>query len=113
VVEDQSLPHFLSYAQTNINLPKQLFWYVPPRGSSARRLISSNPHPILLLRNVRYAVGLTDIGISILILLLMVWFLPDRPFAWRTARLVSLLFAAFGAMQVYSVRPVTRGQKGM
>jgi hypothetical protein len=24
----QTLPHFLSYAQTNINLPKQVFWSV-------------------------------------------------------------------------------------
>jgi hypothetical protein len=26
VVDQQSLPHFLAYAHTNINLPKQLFW---------------------------------------------------------------------------------------
>ena len=25
-LETQSLPHFLSYASTNVNQPKQMFW---------------------------------------------------------------------------------------
>ena len=27
-IETQILPHFLSFAEANINKPKQLFWYV-------------------------------------------------------------------------------------
>jgi hypothetical protein len=51
----------------------------------------------------RYGVGLTDVAISILILVLMVFLLPGRSFGWRAPRLVSVLFASFGAMQTYSV----------
>jgi hypothetical protein len=54
-------------------------------------------------RTRRYGVGLTDIAISVLILVLMVVLLPGKSFAWRLPRLVSVLFASFGAMQTYSV----------
>lgn len=69
---------------------------VPRSGSSGLILVHS-------LRTRRYGVGLTDIAISVLILVLMVVLLPGKSFAWRLPRLVSVLFASFGAMQTYSV----------
>jgi hypothetical protein len=57
-------------------------------------------------------VGLTDLAISILILVLMVVLLPGKSFAWRLPRLVSVLFASFGAMQTYSVS-FEKGRLGM
>jgi hypothetical protein len=61
----------------------------------------------------RYGVGLTDLAISIVILVLMVVLLPGRSFGWRLPRLVSVLFASFGAMQTYSVgHGVGRGIEG-
>lgn len=48
-LEMQTLPHFLSYAQTNINLPKQVFWSVSPVSFLYRDLVrlglSLSTHP--------------------------------------------------------------------
>lgn len=41
VIENQSLPHFLGYAKTNINRPKQLFWSVPASRASVPKLTPS------------------------------------------------------------------------
>ncbi|KAK4687389.1 hypothetical protein P7C73_g2717, partial [Tremellales sp. Uapishka_1] len=75
VIESQSLPHFFSYAKTNINRPKQLFWYI---------------------------VGIIDFCLGLLIYLSITFLLPRHPFGYRAYRLFSLIFLSFGAMQMYS-----------
>ncbi|WRT65573.1 uncharacterized protein IL334_002518 [Kwoniella shivajii] len=75
VVETQSLPHFLANAKSNINRPKQVFWY---------------------------AVGAADFGLGAVIYILLTLLLPDHPFKHRAWRLFSIVFATFGAMQFYS-----------
>lgn len=84
LVEKQSLPHFLSYAQSNINWPKQLFWY---------------------------AVGAADLALSLLVFLLLLFLVPGNATSTRSVaaavghrayRLFSLPFALFGSMQLYS-----------
>ncbi|EIW66607.1 hypothetical protein M231_01473 [Tremella mesenterica] len=77
VVERQSLPHFLSYARTNINRPKRIFWFT---------------------------VGTIDLSIGLLIYLLLTLLLPRHHFALRAIRLPSVIFVAFGCMQLYSSR---------
>ncbi|WVQ94732.1 hypothetical protein IAU59_001812 [Kwoniella sp. CBS 9459] len=75
VVETQSLPHFLQHAKSNINRPKQLFWYM---------------------------VGFADFSFGVLIYLLLTLLLPTRPFGVRAYRLFSTIFVTFGIMQAYS-----------
>ncbi|WWC87755.1 uncharacterized protein L201_002647 [Kwoniella dendrophila CBS 6074] len=75
VVEYQSLPHFLQHARSNINRPKQVFWYM---------------------------VGAADFGFGCVIYLLLTLLLPAHPFGLRAWRLFSMIFASFGAMQFYS-----------
>lgn len=84
MVEKQSLPHFLSYAQANINWPKQLFWY---------------------------AVGSADLALSLLVFFLVLFLVPGNATSSRSVasavgrrayRLFSLPFALFGSMQLYS-----------
>ncbi|WVW80010.1 hypothetical protein I302_101983 [Kwoniella bestiolae CBS 10118] len=74
-VETQSLPHFLQHATSNINRPKQVFWYM---------------------------VGAADVGIGAVIYLLLTLLLPAHPFGHRAWRLFSIIFVSFGAMQAYS-----------
>ncbi|KAJ7573864.1 hypothetical protein C8J56DRAFT_1173187 [Mycena floridula] len=75
LLQSTSVPRFLSFAATNINRPKQLFWYF---------------------------VGVTDIFLSILIAVIMIAYIPTPPEQNRAWRLFPVLFAGFGAMQVYS-----------
>lgn len=75
VVENQSLPHFLSYARTNINRPKQLFWYI---------------------------VGTCDMLIGLIIYLVITLLVTNHRYALRATRLPSAVFVCFGAMQTYS-----------
>ncbi|WVR03903.1 hypothetical protein IAU60_000902 [Kwoniella sp. DSM 27419] len=75
VVETQSLPHFFQHAKTNINRPKQLFWYM---------------------------VGGADFAFGVVIYLLLTLLLPTRPFGVRAYRLFSVIFVTFGVMQAYS-----------
>ncbi|WVF67127.1 hypothetical protein IAT40_001872 [Kwoniella sp. CBS 6097] len=75
VVETQSLPHFLQHAKSNINRPKQLFWYM---------------------------VGFADFSFGVLIYLLLTLLLPTHPFGIRAYRLFSTIFVTFGIMQAYS-----------
>ncbi|ORY27449.1 hypothetical protein BCR39DRAFT_445113, partial [Naematelia encephala] len=75
VIETQSLPHFLTYAKSNINRPKQLFWYT---------------------------VGLIDFSIGVAIYLILTLLLSKGHFGYRAIRLPSILFTSFGAMQSYS-----------
>ncbi|OCF74858.1 hypothetical protein I204_03701 [Kwoniella mangroviensis CBS 8886] len=74
-VETQSLPHFLQHARSNINRPKQVFWYM---------------------------VGAADLAFGAVIYLLLTLLLPAHPFGHRAWRLFSIIFVAFGAMQAYS-----------
>ncbi|WWC60163.1 uncharacterized protein I303_102727 [Kwoniella dejecticola CBS 10117] len=74
-VETQSLPHFLQHARSNINRPKQLFWYM---------------------------IGAADFALGALIYLLLTLLLPAQPFGHRAWRLFSIIFASFGTMQAYS-----------
>ncbi|WWC97083.1 hypothetical protein V866_003960 [Kwoniella sp. B9012] len=74
-VETQSLPHFLQHARSNINRPKQVFWYM---------------------------VGAADFAVGAVIYLLLTLLLPAHPFGHRAWRLFSIVFVAFGVMQAYS-----------
>ncbi|KAL7409497.1 hypothetical protein BDY24DRAFT_214693 [Mrakia frigida] len=70
-----SLPNFLNNnAGTNINRPKQVFWY---------------------------AVGAIDLFISLLIFLLCI-FLAPKGMGWRCLRFLGVVFSSFGAMQIFS-----------
>jgi hypothetical protein len=86
----QSLPHFLSYASTNVNRPKQMFWYVDHRHDFSCPLI------------IRYYVGAIDFLLGLLIYLVLTLLLPTSNFGFRAIRLPSTIFAAFGCMQMYS-----------
>ncbi|WVQ78719.1 hypothetical protein IAT38_000806 [Cryptococcus sp. DSM 104549] len=74
-VESQSLPRFLENAKSNINRPKQLFWYF---------------------------VGFIDFLIGIIVFLILSLLLPRQPYAYRALRLFSIIFISFGVMQAYS-----------
>lgn len=75
MIVTHSLPSFLSRAGTNINRPKQLFWYT---------------------------VGTLDLFLSLLIFFVLLFLAPSHSLAWRTLRLLGVLFGSFGAMQTYS-----------
>ncbi|TFK46906.1 hypothetical protein OE88DRAFT_1666697 [Heliocybe sulcata] len=74
-LETVSLPRFLAYASTNINLPLQLFWYI---------------------------IGILDILLGLAIAIALIVTLPVPSQANRAWRLFSLPIAAIGAMQVYA-----------
>ncbi|TYJ59217.1 hypothetical protein B9479_000206 [Cryptococcus floricola] len=74
-LEQQCLPRFLLAAKSNINRPKQLFWYF---------------------------VGAVDFTIGLITFLLLTLLLPAHPFSLRAYRLFSTIFIACGAMQAYS-----------
>jgi hypothetical protein len=88
-LELQSLPHFLTYASTNTNRPKQMFWSV-----------YSPTVPSLL--TVRYYVGAFDFLLGLVIYLILTLLLPTTNFGFRAIRLPSTIFASFGIMQLYS-----------
>ncbi|WVO20136.1 uncharacterized protein IAS62_001427 [Cryptococcus decagattii] len=71
-LESQCLPRFLEAVKSNINRPKQLFWY---------------------------CVGTVDLLIGLTIFLLLTFLLPPSPFSLRTYRLFSTIFVSFGIMQ--------------
>lgn len=58
--------------------------------------------PLLISTIRRYAVGLIDLGISLLIYLVLTFMLDRHNVGQRAWRLFSLPFACFGAMQTYS-----------
>lgn len=74
-LETVSLPRFLAYASTNINLPRQIFWYV---------------------------VGLTDFLAGLALAIILITTIPVPPQANRAWRLFAVPLTALGAMQMYS-----------
>ncbi|KZT06530.1 uncharacterized protein LAESUDRAFT_679540 [Laetiporus sulphureus 93-53] len=75
LLETVSLPRFLAIAATNINTPKQLYWY---------------------------AIGIADVFIGIIIALVCITVVHVPPKGNRAWRLFAVPFFAFGVMQVYS-----------
>ncbi|KZT29452.1 hypothetical protein NEOLEDRAFT_1128211 [Neolentinus lepideus HHB14362 ss-1] len=74
-LETVSLPRFLAYASTNINLPRQIFWY---------------------------AIGLIDFLLGLALAFALITTLPVPTQANRAWRLFSVPLTALGAMQMYS-----------
>ncbi|CAE6522724.1 unnamed protein product [Rhizoctonia solani] len=75
LVDECSVPNFVSNAAANINIPKQIYWY---------------------------AIGIIFTLISWLIAIFTIYFIPDHPRSKRSIRLVSVPFAVLGCMQIYS-----------
>ncbi|QRW02332.1 regulator of G protein signaling domain protein [Ceratobasidium sp. AG-Ba] len=75
LVDTSSVPHFVNTVASNINLPKQIYWY---------------------------SIGTTFTLLSWLIALFTIYFIPDSPRSKRYIRLVSVPFAVLGCMQIYS-----------
>ncbi|KDQ64122.1 hypothetical protein JAAARDRAFT_187495 [Jaapia argillacea MUCL 33604] len=75
LLESSSIPHFLSHASTNINLPRQIFWYT---------------------------IGSMDILIGLAISLSLIMTLSTPPQANRAYRLFGVVIAGVGAAQWYS-----------
>ncbi|KAG8699670.1 hypothetical protein FRC09_006466, partial [Ceratobasidium sp. 395] len=75
LVDMSSVPNFVSITASNINLPKQIYWY---------------------------AIGTVFTLLSWLIALCTIYFIPDPPRSRRSIRLVSVPFAVLGCMQIYS-----------
>jgi len=75
MLEATTLPRFLAFASTNINLPKQIFWY---------------------------SLGCFNITISIVIAVALILTVPTPPQSNRAWRLFSAVFAACGSGEIYS-----------
>ncbi|KAF8076809.1 hypothetical protein FPV67DRAFT_1777227 [Lyophyllum atratum] len=74
-IERGILPRFLSTASANINLPKQIYWYI---------------------------VGTCNIAIGLLIALLLIMMVPTPPEANRAWRIFPAGFCSLGSAQCYS-----------
>ncbi|KAG9124141.1 hypothetical protein FRC07_012685 [Ceratobasidium sp. 392] len=72
LVEMSSVPNFVNITASNINLPKQIYWY---------------------------AIGTVFTLLSWIIAVCTIYFVPDPPRSKRSIRLVSVPFAVLGCMQ--------------
>jgi hypothetical protein len=68
-------------------------------GKSTSYLASRSHMPWL---TTRYWVGFIDFCIGAISYILLTLLLPTRPFSFRATRLPTMIFASFGAMQIYS-----------
>ncbi|KAG9101394.1 hypothetical protein FS749_007482 [Ceratobasidium sp. UAMH 11750] len=75
LVDTSSVPNFVRVTASNINLPKQIYWYI---------------------------IGVIFTLLSWIIALCTIYFIPDPPRSKRSIRLVSVPFAVMGCMQIYS-----------
>jgi len=98
VIESQSLPHFLTFAKSNINRPKQIFWYITSSLSRHDTDTDCNVN--------RYIVGAIDFFIGVVLFLILTLLLSPHNYGFRAIRLPSAIFIFFGTAQYYSA---TRG----
>ncbi|KAG8741987.1 hypothetical protein FRC10_002145 [Ceratobasidium sp. 414] len=75
LVDASSVPNFVGITAPNINLPKQIYWYI---------------------------IGTVFTLLSWVIALFTIYYVPDPPRSKRSIRLVSVPFAILGCMQIYS-----------